>query len=74
MNDISFIHNWRICLGVPFFRLQVFERLEFNFLKYFKRPSWKLVIFCLVKGLTGSNEFFKITSGVALPFDYFLIT
>ena len=35
---------------------------------------WKLVIFCLVKGLTESNEFIKITSGVTLPFDYFLIT
>ena len=75
MNDICFIHNWRICLGVPFSGFRYLKGLEFNFLKYFKRPRvWKLVIFCLVKGLTGSNEIIKITSGVTLPFNYFLIT
>ena len=61
--------------GYHFSGFRYLKGLGFNFLKYFKRPRvWKLLIFCLVKGLTESNAFIEITSGVTLPPDYFLIT
>ena len=48
MNDISFIHNQRICLGVPFFRLQVFERAGIQFFE----------VFCKAQGLETSYFLF----------------
>lgn len=58
--------------GYYFLGFRYLKGLEFNFLKYFKRfRVWKLVIFCLVKGLIGLNEFIKIILGVILFFDYF---